>query len=157
MKELLKRLLTITAIVCFTGISCSKDNGHGPDPEISGTTWTFGDYTYTRASSSQDEGNTSSPFAVVVVTTSGDGGNYGKFSGSALTFSFPSAMGAGEYSLASNEQMVSGYQTTRLMEVRCVIGTAVNTGTTLYSSSLENGGTAVVTIDKDGKYPVFKQ
>jgi len=38
------------------------------------------------------------------------------------------------------------------MQVDCVIGTAVNTGATLYSSTDTDGGTAELTIDDQGKY-----
>ncbi|SDZ87758.1 hypothetical protein SAMN05192529_103113 [Arachidicoccus rhizosphaerae] len=150
MKKHLK-LLGAFALFSILVISCSKDDS-GPG-SVSGT-WTFGDYTYTRATSTQGNEETSGIYAIVMVATGGDGGNFGDFSGSAMSFIFPSALGAGEYKLATNEEMQASYKTKKLMDIQCQIGLAGSNGSTLYESSLATGGTANVTIDKDGKYHI---
>lgn len=131
---------------------CSKNNDQVTKPD-SDSYWKFGDYTYTSGGSSQDGETTHGDFTAVVVSTSGDGGNYGAYSGSGLTFTFPSNLGAGKYVLTSDIAMVSD-KGARQMEVTCTIGTAVNSGSVLYASTANSDGTADLTIDKDGKYHI---
>lgn len=144
------KFLSLSLIVIlglFTSCSKKSDPVNNPSND---SNWKFGAYTYTKGGSSQD---TKGQFVAIVVSTSGNGGNYGAYSGSALTFTFPNNLGAGKYTLTSEDLMVAS-PGTKLMQVDCTIGTAVNTGAILYSSDVNSATTADVTIDTDGKYHI---
>lgn len=143
----------LAALMLIT--SCNKKDDSSPTPN-SDSSWKFGDFTYTRGGSSQDDPsgqNHQGDFVAVVVTTTGDGGDYDAYSGSSLTFSFPNHLGPGKYTLTSDENEVAN-KGSMVMQVNCTIGTAVNTGAILYSTDNNSGGTADVTIDADGKYHI---
>lgn len=144
------KLLSLSLIVILGLLtSCSKKNDSNINP-TGDSSWKFGDYTYTKGGSSQDS---KGDFIAIVVSTSGSGGNYGAYSGSGLTFTFPNNLGPGKYTITSEDLMVSSHGT-KLMQVNCTIGTAVNTGAILYTSDINSAGTADVTIDTDGKYHI---
>lgn len=153
MNKIIKRFSLSLIVVLGLLTSCSKKSDSSNNPN-SDSNWKFGDYTYTKGGSSQDsKSDNKGDFIAIVVSTSGNGGNYGAYSGSGLTFTFPNNLGAGKYTLTSEEAMVSNTGT-KLMEVNCTIGTAVNTGAILYASDINSAGTADVTIDTDGKYHI---
>lgn len=149
MNKIIKLVSLSLIVVVGLLTSCSKKNDSSNNPS-SDSNWKFGDYTYTKSGSSQDSNGS---FVAIVVSTSGDGGNYGAYSGSALTFTFPNNLGAGKYTLTSDNVMVSNTGA-KFMQVNCTIGTAVNTGAILYTSDTNTAGTADVTVDTDGKYHI---
>ncbi|HEY8957361.1 hypothetical protein [Chitinophaga sp.] len=149
----MKKSLTFIALLSFSIMlfSCGgKKNDPTPDPSGGESTWKLGNYTYTRGASSQ---NTSGNTVGIAVTTSGDGGNHGAYSGSALTAVFYKALGAGKYTLTSTEVLVA-HPTARYMTLSCTAGTAVTTGAVDYSATATSGGTADVTIDANGQYHI---
>ncbi|SEM67323.1 hypothetical protein SAMN05216436_106172 [bacterium A37T11] len=136
--------------------SCSKDHDDKPDNETSpsGSTWKFGDYSYTSGGSTQETETTDGRnLTVIVSSTTGDGGNYGAYSGSALTMSFYSNLGTGKYVISNTEDLVTN-PGAKIIVVECTIGTAVNTGAILYTPAANTGVTADVTKDDKGKYHV---
>lgn len=141
-------ILALSATLLF---SCGgKDDN--PAPADSETSWKLGDYTYVKGASSQSSQPTDGKtITAVVVTTSGDGGNYGAFSGSSVTITFYSNLGEGTYTLGTTEAMVTN-PGSKIITIDCTIGTAVNTGAVLYDSP--SGGTAEVTKDSNGKFHV---
>jgi hypothetical protein len=150
-------LAMISFVLIFA--ACSKSDGPVSDDgtdTTSDSSWKFGSYTYARGGSSQDDnagGNDPGDFVALTVSTSGDGGDYGAFSGSALVFTFPNYLGAGKYTLTDNLDLVTN-KGSMLMEVNCTIGTAVNTGAVQYTTNKVNGGSATLTIDAKGKYHI---
>lgn len=150
--------ITVLAI-CLISISliftsCKKDHA-GPDKSNTGDChWKLGGYTYTRGSSAQNsstsDGNT---IQAIVVTTTGEGGDYGAYSGSGLTFTFYSNLGTGKYTLANSTIMVSN-PGSKILAMSCTIGTAVNTGAVMYTPSGNSTATADVTKDKEGQYHI---
>ncbi len=134
-------------------VSCSK--GHDSStPPATDSNWKMGNYTYTRSASSQTaNGN----LKAIAVSTSGNGGNYGAYSGSALTFTFYSNLGPGKYSPATVEDLVKN-PATKLIKIDCVVGSAVNTGSVMYSlaesSAIVTDVTADVTVDGNGQYHI---
>ncbi len=149
MKRVLPLMLAMFAIVLF---SCSKSEKK--TTVASDASWKFGDYTYVKGGSSQSssaDGN-GGTITAIAVGTSGDGGNYGAFSGSSLAITFYSNLGEGTYSLGSTEAMVSN-RGVKIMNITCTVGTAVNTGAVLYDVTTANG-TAEVTKDAKGNYHV---
>lgn len=149
----MKRTLALLALISCSTIlfSCGgKKNDPTPEPPAAESSWKLGTYTYTRGASAQS--NTSG-LAGMVVTTSGDGGNHGVYSGSALDAYFMAALGAGKYTLTSTAVM-SANPGTRYMALTCVVGTAVTTGAVSYVATATSGGTADVTVDASGKYHV---
>nr|WP_295877503.1 hypothetical protein [uncultured Chitinophaga sp.] len=148
MKKTVLLLLALFSAVLF---SCGKKND--PTPSSDGdATWKLGANTYVRGASSQ----TSTPAPAdgiitgIAVTTSGDGGNYGAFSGSTVTITFYNH-GEGQYTLGTTE-MATASPTRNIIVIDCTVGTAVSTGAVLYGYSA--AGTATVTKDKDGQYHV---
>lgn len=115
--------------------SCGKkDDSPAPSGGGSGdSNWKIGSYTYSRAASSQT--SSGGPFTAIVVTTSGNGGNYGAYSGSSLTFTMNSNLGAGTYTLGNLNQLIAAGPSAKVLVMDCGIGTAVNTGSTFYSSA----------------------
>ncbi|MBV8251825.1 MAG: hypothetical protein JO154_04385 [Chitinophaga sp.] len=149
MKRVLPLLLAMFAIVLF---SCSKSE---KTTTVAGdASWKFGDYTYVKGTSAQSSSanGSGSTITAMTVSTMGDGGNYGVFSGSALVITFYSNLGEGTYTLGSTEAMVSN-PGLKIMNITCTIGTAVNTGAVLYDMTTANG-TAEVTKDAKGNYHV---
>ena len=146
-------LLLLTASVAFT--SCKKDNPAPDKAANSGDShWKFAGYTYTRGTSSQSSSaQDDKTLTVVVVSTTGNGGDHGAYSGSALTFSFYSDLGTGKYTLANTETMVSN-PGSKIIDITCTIGTAVATGATLYTRTVNSTATADVTKDSDGQYHI---
>ncbi|NIG54796.1 hypothetical protein [Chitinophaga sp. Cy-1792] len=148
MKKLLPCLIAILTLGLF---SCGKSNDAAP---ASDSNWTIGEYTYPRATSAQ----TSSPsgnggtITAIATTTAGTGGNYGVFSGGSVSMAFYSNLGEGTYTLGTMEMMVAN-QNTRILNLSCTVGTAVNSGAVMYNC-VNNGGTAEITKDKDGKFHV---
>lgn len=148
----MKRILTLLLGTAFL-FSCSKKKDDNTGPSSADASWKLGQYTYVRGTSSQSSTTSSGKtITAMAVSTTGDGGNFGAFSGSALTFTFYSNLGEGEYRLGTTEMMVASPHT-RIIVINCTIGTAVNTGSLLYSV-LGTGGTASVTQDSNGKYHV---
>jgi hypothetical protein len=149
----MKKLLAPAAVLCLSMLlfSCGgkKDD---PTPEIPAgeSSWKIGNYTYTRAASTQES---SSGLAGIVATTSGNGGNYGAYSGSAFDVYFMAALGAGKYTLTTTS-VIAANPTVRYMTLTCVVGTAVTTGAVNYTAQANSGGTADVTVDGNGKYHV---
>lgn len=129
-------------------LSCSKSSSN---PSGKGdSNWILGKYTYQRAASSQ---NTNGIFTSMAVTTSGNGGNYGAYSGSALTILFNN-LGEGEYTLVAEDTLVK-YTAARFITIDCTIGTAVNTGAVMYSTAGQlPSATVDVSLDSAGKYHV---
>ena len=159
MKSCFKLLTVALLTLCMVSFSCSKEDNLSPDtkPDRSTSTWVFASQGYTKGgkgASSQDNpgGIKDGDYIAVAVSTSGDGGDYGKFSGSTIIYSFRNGLGAGTYKITSEAEMVSPENTEKLIEVRCVIGTAVTTGSSLYISNEHSGGEAEISIDKEGKY-----
>lgn len=149
----MKKTLTFIALLSLSTMlfSCGgKKNDPTPDPSGGESTWKLGNYTYTRGASSQ---NATGGNVGIAVTTSGDGGNHGAYSGSSLTAVFSSATGVGTYTLTSAE-VLAAHPTMRYMTFACVVGTAVTTGAVDYSATATSGGTADVTIDANGKYHI---
>lgn len=148
MKTSLIYILLASSTVLF---SCgSKDDDPAPEPPASESSWKLGTYSYNRGASSQS--NTGG-LAGMTVTTSGDGGNHGAYSGSSLTIIFQSSLGAGKYTLTSSSVM-SANPNVRYMSLLCTVGTAVTSGAVNYAATATSGGTADVTIDANGKYHV---
>lgn len=146
-------LFLISFLVLFS--ACSKKDNSTPETSKD-SSWKLGEYTYTRGGSSQDDNsgqNNHGDFVAVTVSTSGNGGNYGAYSGSGITFVFPNHLGAGKYTLTDGIDVASN-KGSMLMEVRCTIGTAVNTGASTYNTSKAAGGSAEVTIDANSKYHI---
>ncbi|HTN36462.1 MAG TPA: hypothetical protein VL053_05275 [Arachidicoccus sp.] len=146
-------LFLISLLVLFS--SCSKKDSSTPETS-NDSSWKLGQYTYTRGGSSQDDNsgqNDHGDFVAVTVSTAGNGGNYGAYSGSAISFVFPNHLGAGKYTLTDGIDLASN-KGSMLMEVRCTIATAVNTGATTYNTSKAAGGSAEVTIDANSKYHI---
>lgn len=150
-------LAMISFVLIFA--ACSKSDGPASDDgtgNIGDSNWKFGAYTYARGGSSQDDNAGQSDhgdFVAITVSTSGDGGGYGAYSGSALVFVFPNYLGAGKYTLTDDLDVVSN-KGSMLMEVNCTIGTAVNTGAVQYTTNKVTGGSATLTIDAKGKYHI---
>jgi hypothetical protein len=146
-------LLLLTVPVAFT--SCKKDHA---DPDKSANAgdskWTFAGYTYERGTSAQlSSAQDDKTLTAITVSTTGDGGNHGAFSGSALVFSFYSDLGTGNYTLANSEIMVSN-PGAKVIAITCTIGTAVATGATLYTPTVNSTATAEVTKDADGQFHI---
>ncbi|MBS0027598.1 hypothetical protein ACTJJ0_32305 [Chitinophaga sp. 22321] len=135
--------------------SCSKkDDGGAPGNNNGDATWKFGAYTYSKGTSAQDSQNSDGKtITSVVVSTTGDGGGYGAYSGSALTMTFYSNLGEGQYTIAPTEVVVAN-PGTRFINIDCTIGTAVNTGSLLYTAAGNTGVTANVTKDDKGKFHI---
>lgn len=146
-KSLIYILLTSSTILYSCG---SKDDDPAPEPPASESSWKLGAYSYKRGASAQTNTN---GLAGMTVTTSGDGGNHGVYSGSALTVIFRSSLGAGKYTLTTSSVM-SANPNVRYMALTCTVGTAVSSGAVGYVSTATSGGTADVTIDSNGKYHV---
>ncbi|MBB6109170.1 hypothetical protein SAMN05421821_103407 [Mucilaginibacter lappiensis] len=144
----MKKIALITAICLFvfSVFSCSKKKDTTPVTN-SDSNWKFGAYTYNRGASSQ---TSNSAFNVMVVTTT-DGADKGAYSGSALIFTW-NPLGAGKYTITTST-LVLNSPGTKLINVQCQIGTAVNTGSTRYDSG-STTATADVTVDASGKYHV---
>ncbi|MBO9728348.1 MAG: hypothetical protein J7623_06885 [Chitinophaga sp.] len=148
----MKRVLSIVFASLFL-FSCGKKSDNNPTPSEGDVSWKLGDYTYVKAASSQTSTATDGRvITALAVTTAGNGGNYGAFSGSALAMTFYSNLGEGTYSIGTTEAMVSN-PTSRILTITCTIGTAVNTGSILYSVN-GTGGTANVTKDSNGKFHI---
>jgi len=146
-----KSLICILLASSTTLFSCgSKDDDPVPEPPATESSWKLGAYSYNRGASSQS--NTGG-LAGMTVTTSGNGGNHGAYSGSALTIIFRSSLGAGKYTLTTSSVM-SANPNVRYMALTCVVGTAVTSGAVNYAATTTSGGTADVTIDTNGKYHV---
>ncbi|AOM78439.1 hypothetical protein [Pedobacter steynii] len=148
----MKKLLTYAALLSASIIlfSCGGGKKNDPAPEPVGeSSWKLGSYTYTRGASAQTNKDGK---AGMVVTTSGDGGNHGAYSGSALTIIFNNR-GPGKYTL-STTAIMSANPTAALMALNCSIGTAVTTGSVLYSAPVNQSTTADVSIDAQGQYHV---
>lgn len=149
----MKKPLTLIALLSFSILlfSCGgKKNDPTPEPPAGESTWKLGNYTYTRGASAQSgAGNT----VGIAVTTSGNGGNHGAYSGSALTAVFIKTLGAGKYTLTSTEVLAAN-PTARYMTLSCTVGTAVATGAVDYSATATSGGTADVTVDANGQYHI---
>ncbi|WP_354359558.1 hypothetical protein [Pedobacter sp. UYP30] len=145
-------LLILSSSVLIT--SCKKSDPIAPAAPSGDSNWKFGDYTYIRAASSQkSQTNDSKTLTVIAVSTAGVG-TYGAFSGSGLTLSFYSNLGVGKYNLGNTELLVSN-PGTKILDVSCTIGTAVNTGATLYTpNALSTDVTADITKDANGQYHV---
>lgn len=150
MKKILPLLLAVFSTVLF---SCGKKSDDKPTPD-GDATWKLGANTYVRGASAQ----TSSPgtadglITAIAVSTVGNGGNYGAFSGSSLTITFHGHLGEGQYALGSTEMLVAD-PNSRIIVIDCTVGTAVSTGAVLYSYG-SAAGTATVTKDKEGKFHV---
>ena len=87
------------------------------------------------------------------VSTSGNGGNFGAYSGSSLTILFNN-LGPGKYTLAAEDTLVK-YTGTRFITIDCTVGIAVGTGAVLYSTTGQlPSATVDVSKDSDGKYHV---
>ncbi|MDQ1090476.1 hypothetical protein [Siphonobacter sp. SORGH_AS_1065] len=56
---------------------------------------------------------------MITATTTGNGGNHGDFSGSAITFTFFSNLGEGEY-LIANKDFVVANPTKKFVAVDCI-------------------------------------
>ncbi|MGQ7853832.1 hypothetical protein ACUN24_06240 [Pedobacter sp. WC2501] len=138
--------LILTSVLFF---SCKKDEVSGSN-QSADSSWNFGAYTYTRGTSSQAASSTGD-FIAIAVTTTGNGGNYGAYSGSALTFTICKNLGAGEYTFADLNTVVSN-PTAKYIYADCTIGTAVNTGAILYGVTGPTTVKATITIDAEGKY-----
>ena len=149
----MKRSVAFIALLSVSTIlfSCGgKKNDPKPEPPATESSWKLGNYTYPRGASSQ---TVTTDLAGMTVTTSGDGGNHGVYSGSALTLVFKASLGAGTYTLTTSTIM-SANPTVRYMTLLCTVGTAVTTGAVNYSATETSGGTAEVTVDSNGKYHV---
>ncbi|MBN9382293.1 MAG: hypothetical protein J0H74_16100 [Chitinophagaceae bacterium] len=122
----------------------SSGNGKG------NSNWSLSNYTYQRGASSQNPGGN---FVSMAVSTSGNGGNYGAYSGSSLTILFNN-LGPGKYTLASEDTLVK-YLGTKFITIDCTVGIAVNTGAVMYSTTGQlPSATVDVSKDPDGKYHV---
>lgn len=145
-------LLILSTSLLFT--SCKKNDPIASAPTNGDSNWTFGNYTYARGGSSQkSQTNDSKTLTVIAVSTSGVG-TYGAFSGSGLTMSFYSNLGTGKYNLGNTDLLVSN-PGTKILDVQCTIGTAVNTGATLYTpNALSADVTADIRKDANGQYHV---
>lgn len=148
----MKKSLMYLLLASFTILFSCGGNDDDPitDPPASESSWKLGSYSYNRGASSQ--GN-SGGLGGMTVTTSGDGGNHGAYSGSSLTVVFQASLGAGKYTLTSSSVM-SANPTVRYMALTCAVGTAVTSGAVSYAATATSGGTADVTIDANGKYHV---
>ena len=132
MKTPFKALALLLLAFSVTFTSCKKDNADPAQSTGGDSNWSFAGYTYARSSSAQSSSDTGDggTLTAVVVTTAGDGGNHGAYSGSALTFTFYSRLANGAYTLANHEIMVSN-SASKILAVTSKIGTEVATGTTL--------------------------
>jgi len=149
MKKISALILALSATIL---VSCGG-KGDNPTPaNDNAASWKLGDYSYVKGGSSQSsQTNDGKTITAIAISTSGDGGNYGAFSGSAVTITFYSNLGEGTYTLGTTEAMVSN-PASKIINIDCTIGTAVNTGAVLYDSV--SGGTAEVTKDSNGKFHV---
>ncbi|MFB6453889.1 hypothetical protein ACE38W_01360 [Chitinophaga sp. Hz27] len=149
MKKLLPCLIAILTLGFF---SCGKSNDNAPAG--SDSNWKLGDYTYARSTSAQTSSASGNGGTVTAIatTTSGTGGSYGAFSGSSVSITFYSNLGAGTYTIGTTEMMVAN-PGTPILNISCTVGTAVNTGAVMYNC-VNNGGTAEVTKDANGKFHV---
>lgn len=153
MKKALHFLSIVVAATLLFSCGGKKDDPT-PDAGNAETSWKFGDYTYTKGASSQSsQASDGRTITAIVVSTSGNGGGYGAYSGSALTMTFYSNLGEGEYTIAPTEVLVAN-PTVRFINIDCTIGTAVNTGALLYGAPGNTNVTANVTKDGNGKYHV---
>jgi hypothetical protein len=131
-------------------LSCGKSSGPSSGNSDGNSNWMMGSHTYQRGASAQSAGGN---FISMSVSTTGNGGNYGAYSGSSLGIIFNN-LGAGEYTLAS-EDTLAKYPAIRFITIDCTIGTAVNTGAVMYSTTGQlSSATVDVTKDSDGKYHV---
>lgn len=149
----MKKSLTFLALLSLSTVlfSCGgKKNDPTPGSPAGESSWKLGNYTYTRGSSAQDATGST---VGIAVTTSGDGGNHGAYSGSSLTAVFTKALGEGTYTLTSTE-VLAAHPAVRYMTLSCVVGTAVTTGAVDYSATATSGGTADVTVDAKGQYHI---
>lgn len=147
MKKILSLLLVLSSALLF---SCGKKS----DSKVSldsDATWKLGDYTYVKASSAQTS-SADGTITSIAVSTAGNGGNYGAFSGSSLTIVFHGHLGEGQYTLGT-EEMLAADANNRTIVINCTVGTAVNTGAVMYAYG-GTAATATVTKDKDGKFHV---
>ncbi|NML40791.1 hypothetical protein HHL17_26575 [Chitinophaga sp. G-6-1-13] len=147
MKNILPLLLVIISAMLF---SCGKKNDDKVSPE-GDATWKLGTYAYVKGTSAQTS-SADGKITSIAVSTVGTGGNYGAFSGSALTIVFHGFLGEGQYSLGS-EEMLAADASNRTIVINCTVGTAVSTGAVMYTYG-GTAATATVTKDKDGKFHV---
>jgi hypothetical protein len=159
MLKIIKTLFVFFTLISIVCISCKKEASNKTTTSASGTNWQFGNNVYTGHSSVQN----SSPFngnATTLITAStssatggGDGGNYGAYSGSAITMNFNSNLGVGKYTVA-DLSIVTINPGIKYMNISCAIGTAESAGSLNYILSGNSGKTADVTLDANGKYHV---
>ncbi|WP_143307431.1 hypothetical protein [Chitinophaga vietnamensis] len=153
----MKRILQTAVVVLSTLFlfSCGKKNDNAPAPAAgSDASWKFGTYTYTRGASAQSSSASNGTVVTAIACTTAGPGNYGAYSGSSLTITFYSNLGTGKYTLGTTEAMVAN-PGSRIIVIDCTIGTAVNTGSLLYSYFATGAtATADVTKDSNGKFHV---
>ena len=134
--------------------SCSSDSdndgGSGSSSSSGDSYWNFAGNKYTM--SPYTSHTTAYGLSTVVATTNSDT-SHGNFSGSSLVFTF-NDKGVGEYLLVTDMTLASNNGADKVMMVRCMIGTGVTTGSSLYSLSSDSNVKAQVTKDENGKYHV---
>ncbi len=134
----------------------SNDSGPSAPTGGGGTTpaatsyWTMDAYTYVNAGKSAQSTGTvnGNPLTVVTVSTAGDTSN-GSYSGGALTLSFIGTA-PGTYNIVpSQTALVSASPATNPIYIESTVGSAVATGSTMYTAA---SGQVSITVDSAGKY-----
>lgn len=155
MQSTCKLLFLAFCAVIVMNTACSKDNDPATPDSNKESQWTIGSYTYAPGTSSQQYiavPDYSGKVVAVGASTTGDGGDYGAFSGSAISFIFPNHLDVGTYTLTSSTGLKADLSQKRMV-ITCTIGFAVNDRSAFYTST-EDSGTAELTLDKDGKYHI---
>lgn len=129
------------------GASCSKsDKGPGTDPGSSEASWKMGTYAYTRGTSNQSSSIIGGANLHIVYATTSGAPTQGVFSGSAVTVKFFD-QGPGEYTIVAESAFSSANAVNKIMSIDCAIGTAVSTGSTLYTYASGTGKAKVTKVD----------
>jgi len=159
-RRFILRALALTGLVLVAACGGGGGGGEGgaggggdgePAPANS---WAMDGYRYFSGGHSESTTSTAGdrPRTVAVVstaTTSGGDQANGKFSGSALMLTF-NGTGAGVYNIVpSRAVLVADGVVAHAILVEVVVGSAVTTGSTLYTAL---SGTVAVTVDEGGKF-----
>lgn len=153
MKFLSLKFVAFASIVALASCGGGGDDGSSSAPAAT-SYWTLDTYSYQNGGFSATSTTTlgTTPVTVAVVSTAtlngGDKSN-GAFSGSSLSFSFKGTT-AGIYQVvASTTALVAADPTTLPIVVQTTVGTAVTTGSSVYTAS---SGQVKVSTDTAGKF-----
>jgi len=128
------------------GFGCEKETA----ADYRQSYWVFGTHSYDKVDSKlKITEDPAGDLMTITLTTNGFGESYGAYTGSILSFTFRKDLGPGIYTLCGHNTLVLSDKE-KLMEVQCVVGTEVNTGTVLYTSTDQYAGKAELSILSDG-------